>query len=100
LGFAAVPPLPIGNPGDRPTRHVLGRSEGRSAALRARIVFEAGRDYWMNGVVLATAARMVSAGKGVQAGVRFLSDAVDPMALMGELRKAGVQQTETFELCA
>jgi saccharopine dehydrogenase-like NADP-dependent oxidoreductase len=33
-GFAAV--------------HVLGRSEGRRAALRDRIVFEAGRDYWMN----------------------------------------------------
>jgi hypothetical protein len=79
--------------------HVLGRSEGRSAALRARIVFEAGHDYWMNGVVMATTARMVSAGKGVQAGVHFLSEAVDPMALMAELRKAGVQQTETFELC-
>ena len=78
--------------------HVLGRSEGRSATLRVRIVFEAGQDYWMNGVVLATVARMVAAGKGVQAGVHFLYDAVDPMALMAELRKAGVQQTETFAI--
>ena len=77
--------------------HVVGRFEGRSAALRTRIMFDAGRDYWMNGVVLATVARMVSAGKDVQSGVHFLSDAVDPMALIAELRKAGVQQTETFE---
>ena len=79
--------------------HVVGLSQGRRAALNARIVFEAGRDYWINGVVLANVARMVSAGKGVQAGVHFLSDAVDPMAFMAELRKAGVQQTETFEPC-
>ncbi len=77
--------------------HVVGRSQGRRAALRTRIMFDAGGDYWMNGVVLATAARMVSARKGVQAGVAFLSGAVDPMAFMEELRKAGVQQTETFE---
>jgi saccharopine dehydrogenase (NAD+, L-lysine forming) len=74
--------------------HVFGRSEGRSAVLRSRIVFDAGRDYWMNGVVLATVARMMSSGKGVRAGIHFLSEAVDPIAFMGELRKAGVQQTE------
>lgn len=79
--------------------HVVGRSEGRSAALWTRIMFDACYDYWMNGVALATVARMVSAGKGVQSGVHFLSDAVDPMALVAELRRAGVQQTETFELC-
>jgi hypothetical protein len=53
----------------------------------------------MNAVALATAARMISEGKGVQSGVHFLSDAVDPLALMEELRKAGVQQAETFEFC-
>jgi hypothetical protein len=78
--------------------HVAGRSAGRSAALRTRITFDAGRDYWMNAVVLATAARMVAAGNGVRAGVHFLPDSVDPIAFVGELRKAGVQQTETFEL--
>jgi len=76
--------------------HVLGRSEGQRAALRSRVVFDAGRDYWMNGVALATVARMMSAGTGVHAGVHFLSEAVDPIAFMGELRKAGVQQTEIF----
>jgi saccharopine dehydrogenase-like NADP-dependent oxidoreductase len=79
--------------------HVVGRSETSRAVLKSRTVFEAGRHYWMNGVALATAARMVSAGKGVAAGVHFLCDAVDPAAFMEELQKAGVQQTETFELC-
>lgn len=76
---------------------VSGHSGGCIAVLRARTVFEAGRDYWLNGVVLATAARMIAAGKGVQAGVHFLSDAVDAISFMAELRKAGVQQTETFD---
>jgi hypothetical protein len=79
--------------------HVAGRSARHTAALRARIVFDSGRDYWMNGVALATVARMIAAGKGVQSAVRFLFDAVDPMALVTELRKAGVQENETFEFC-
>ena len=78
---------------------VVGRCPGRSVTLRTRITFEPGQDYWLNGVVLATVARMVSAGKGVQTGVHFLVDAVDPIALMAELQKAGVHQTETFEFC-
>jgi hypothetical protein len=53
----------------------------------------------MNGATLATVARMISSGNGVQRGVHFLFEAVDPMALMAELRNAGAQQTETFELC-
>jgi hypothetical protein len=76
--------------------HVTGRSEGRSATLRSCIAFDAGCDYWMNGVALATVARMASTAKGVHAGVHFLSEAVDLLAFMGELRKAGVRQTETF----
>ena len=75
--------------------HVVGRSEGRAATLKTRITFDAGRDYWMHGAVLATAARMVSAGEGVKAGVHFLFDAVDPTTFMEELRKAGVQETVT-----
>ena len=31
--------------------------------------------------------------------VHFLADAVEPIAFMAELRKAGVEQSETFELC-
>jgi len=50
----------------------------------------------MNGVVLATAARMVSAGKDVQTGVHFLFDAVEPRTFLAELRKSGVQHTEIF----
>ena len=80
--------------------HVVGRSAGRSAALKARIVFDAGRDYWINGVALATVARLVPEGKGVQSGVHFLSDAVDPIPFMAELRKAGVHETATFEFGA
>lgn len=76
--------------------HVTGRSGGRSAVLRSRIAFDAGRDYWMNGVALATVARMASTGEGVHPGVHFLSEAIDLRAFMGELRKAGVRQTETF----
>jgi hypothetical protein len=78
--------------------HVAGRAGGRSAVLKSRIVFEAGRDYWVNALALATVARMVSAGKGVQSGVHFLTEAVEPTALMTELQKAGVQQSEIFEL--
>jgi len=67
--------------------------------LKSRIVFEAGRDYWINAVALATVARMVSAKKGVQFGVHFLTEAIEPTALMTELRKAGVGQSEILELC-
>jgi len=40
---------------------------------------------------------MVSARQGVQSGVHYLSAAMDPIAFMAQLRKAGVQQTESFE---
>lgn len=76
---------------------VVGRSEGRAATLKMRVTFEAGQDYWMNAVALATVARLVSARQGVQSGVHYLSAAMDPVAFMAELRKAGVQQTESFE---
>ena len=79
---------------------ILGRSQGRRLALTVQIVYKERRDYWIHGVVLATTARMVSEKKGVQAGVHFLADAVEPIAFMAELRKAGVEQTETFEPCA
>jgi len=75
---------------------VFGSSEGRPAVLKSCIAFDTGRDYWMNAVALSTVARMIYVGKGVHAGVHFLSGAVDPMVFMGELRKAGVRQTETL----
>jgi hypothetical protein len=79
--------------------HVAGRVGGRGAVLKSRIVFESGRDYWINAVALATVARMVSAEEGVQFGVHFLTEAIEPAALMKELRKAGVDQSEILELC-
>jgi len=76
---------------------ILGRSQGRRLALTAQIVYKERRDYWIHGLVLATVARIVAEGKGVQAGIHFLADAVDPIAFMTELRKAGVEQTEILE---
>ncbi len=77
--------------------HVLGRSQERRLTLTVQVVYRERRDYWIHGLALATVARMVSEGKEVQAGVRFLADAVDPIAFMAELRKAGVEQTEKLE---
>ena len=79
---------------------ILGCSQGRQLAMNFRIVYRDRRDYWINGLVLATAARIVSEGEGVRAGVHFLADAVDPIAFMTELRKAGVEQVETVEQVA
>jgi hypothetical protein len=76
---------------------VLGRSRGRRLALTAEIIYDKHRDYWINGLVVATAARLVSEGKGVQPGTHFLTDAVDPIAFMDELRRGGVEQSEGVE---
>jgi len=75
---------------------VEGRSQGRKQALRTQIVYQDGREYWINGLVPATVARMISEGR-VQAGVHFLASAVDPLVFIGQLLKAGVDQTENFE---
>jgi len=79
--------------------HVAGRSEGRNFALRTGIMFDAGREYWMNGVVAATAARLILEGKTVQPGIHFLAEAVDPAGFMVELLKAGVELSEKLEPC-
>jgi saccharopine dehydrogenase (NAD+, L-lysine-forming) len=76
---------------------VLGRSQGRRFALTAQIVYRDRRDYWMNGLVPAIVGRMISEGKSVRPGVHFLADAVDPIAFMAELKKAGVEQTENLK---
>lgn len=78
---------------------LVGHAQGKRVVLTVQMVFEQDRDYWTNGLVAATAARLVSAGKGVRTGVNFLADAVDPAAFMAELRKAGVNVTETWEPC-
>jgi hypothetical protein len=50
----------------------------------------------MNAVVAATVARLISEGGGVNTGVHFLMDAVDPVTFMEELRNVGVSQMESF----
>lgn len=74
-----------------------GRSQGQWLALTVQGVYEEHRQYWANGLVPAILARMVSEGNGIRAGVHFTADAVDPIAFLTELRKAGVDLTENFE---
>jgi hypothetical protein len=76
---------------------VLGHAQGRRLALTAEITYDKHRDYWINGLVVATVARLISEGKGVRPGVHFLTDAVDPIAFMAELRKGGVEQCERVQ---
>jgi hypothetical protein len=64
--------------------------------LDCRIVFREHGDYWMNGIVAATVARLIARGGCVEPGVHYLADAVDPILFMAELRKAGVEQSESF----
>lgn len=78
---------------------VRGRSRGRRFVLTAKIVYRERRDYWINGIVPAIVARMISEGKSVRPGVHFFADAVDPVTFMAELRNAGVEQTENFKPC-
>ena len=79
--------------------HILGRSQGRGCKFSTQIVYRDRRDYWMNGIVPALVARLIGEGKSVRLGVHYLADAVDPIAFMGELKKAGVEQSETLEPC-
>jgi saccharopine dehydrogenase-like protein len=76
---------------------VAGRSQRSEVTLTVQVVYEEGREYWVNGLVPATVARMIAEGKGIETGVHYLSTSVDPMAFMAELRKAGVDQSETLE---
>jgi saccharopine dehydrogenase (NAD+, L-lysine forming) len=77
---------------------VIGRSQARQMAVTAQTVYEAGREYWIHGLAIATAARLVAEDKA-QKGVHFLANAVDPTAFVAELRKAGVEQIEKLEPC-
>ena len=77
----------------------VGRSRGRRLALSVQSFYDEHRQYWANGLVPATLARMVAESKGVTAGLHFLADAVDPIAFMTELRKSGLELTENFETC-
>jgi saccharopine dehydrogenase (NAD+, L-lysine-forming) len=76
--------------------HVEGRCQGQPAILTAKVVFRNCRDYWTNGIVLATVARLIAEGKGVRAGVQFLAGAVDPVAFAAELLKVGVELSDSW----
>ena len=78
---------------------VIGRSQGRRLCLTGQIVFNKHRDYWINGLALATVARMIADGRGVKPGVHFVADAVDSAILIAELRKGGIELTEKLEPC-
>jgi saccharopine dehydrogenase (NAD+, L-lysine forming) len=75
---------------------IQGRDDAREVSHRYQVTFERGREYWMNAVVAATVARLISEDGGVKTGVHFLMDAVDPVTFMEELRKVGVSQMESF----
>ena len=94
-GFRSVL-LPVGG---FVTVQVRGRSHGQSQLLTVQIVYDKHRDYWIHGLTLATVARMVANREGVQPGVNFLTEAIDPTALMAELQNAGIEHTERLETC-
>jgi Saccharopine dehydrogenase NADP binding domain len=75
---------------------IQGREDAHEVCHRYQVQFEPGREYWMNAIVAATTARLISEGRGVNCGVHFLTGAVEPVNFLGELRKAGVAQTEWF----
>jgi len=76
---------------------VVGSHEGRSATFTAKVLYKEEQGYWLNGLVPATVARAISEGNGVETGVHFLADAVDPMAFMAELQKSGFEHTDRLE---
>lgn len=69
---------------------VRGREHGKPALMSARITFELGRDYWIHGTTIATVARLVADGKGVQPGLNYLADAFEPEVLVAALGEAGI----------
>lgn len=78
---------------------VIGQFQGRMSTLTTQIVYKDRRDYWINGLVCALVARTISEGKSVEPGLHCLTDAVDPITFMAELKKEGVEQTENFAPC-
>lgn len=91
-----APALPIGG---FSVVEVRGRSDTREVSHLYQVVFEAGRGYWINALVAATVARLISAGEAVSSGVHLLIDAVDPVTFMNHLRNAGLSQTQWINDC-
>ncbi len=88
-----APGLPVGG---FAVVQIQGRSNGTVLSHRHQVTFERGREYWMNGVVAASAARLIADHREVKTGVHFLFEAVDPISFMEALRRAGVTHTQSF----
>ncbi|HKD81562.1 MAG TPA: saccharopine dehydrogenase NADP-binding domain-containing protein [Candidatus Angelobacter sp.] len=76
---------------------VNGLSQGRRYVFTAQVAYRDRRDYWINGLVPAITARMIAERRHIRHGVHFLGNAVDPITFMAELKKAGVEQTESLK---
>lgn len=76
--------------------HVHGRTQGHGQLFKVEAIYDEGRQYWANGLVPAAAARMISENRQAEKGVHYLAEAVDPLAFMAELRKAGLDIAEGF----
>ena len=77
---------------------VNGVSKQSGAVLTVQMIYENGLEYWVNGLVPATVARMIAQGKGVETGVHYLASAVDPVVFVAELRESGVDLSENLEI--
>ena len=75
---------------------VVGESLGHKVAFAVQTVYRNRRDYWMNAIVPATVARLISQDNSVRPGLHYLSSAVDPIHFMAELKNTGVEQTELW----
>jgi hypothetical protein len=76
---------------------VRGSSQGRRCGLDVQVVYDKRRDYWINGTIIATVARLIAEGGVIRTGIHYLADSVDPIKFMAELRKAGIEPVEKFE---
>lgn len=89
----AAPGLPVGG---FAIVQIQGRSGGTILSQRHQVTFERGYEYWMNAVVAATVAWLISEHREVKTGAHLLFEAVDPISFMQELRRAGAILTHSF----
>jgi saccharopine dehydrogenase (NAD+, L-lysine forming) len=75
--------------------HVAGQSRGSPARFKVQLIYEEGREYWVNGLIPATVARLISERKEIKTGINYVANAVNPITLISELRKSGVDFTES-----
>lgn len=97
--------------------HVAGESQGREVRFTAQITYRDRCDYWINALVPATVARLISQSRSassqansassqgnavrfqansVRPGLHYLADAVDPLFFVSTLKHSGISQSESF----